>query len=561
MSIYGNKIYKPYLPLFPTPTEIPLDSSSVALIIPSNPAWIGLWIGALLILTDPENFVQFEDGISRETTAEIFREALFDALLATEVLPAPYWDDPEGDDAGDPEDNPEFPFYEDVAVWAITGFVAYAAGIGAALQFWTVQKQFRIALRQSDIGGIVSLFMDGDLVAEVDTYSAAAPDLVYVDIISPGSTLRLEVTGKNPAVAGDPVTQLIRKRLSQAELVPPNVRWSEICLCVEVTFDGGITWVESPANDPRYGEAFRAPALTVPNARCIAAVNMVYAIRLQVDAAIDAANAVGLAAGLLGIITLFVPGFNVIVAVVTTVAAFLIGVGGIALGEAFTEETYDTLICIFYQNLFSDGQLSQEQFDAILDDVIDEFGVLSLQRDVIELMGLLLGSNGFSNAGALLDAEGECNDCCEDDDPFCHFWDFALSEGGWIPLGGITNAAEWVSGSGWETIWTSPNGRCYIERNFNQCKLQHLEFDYVGEDSVAYPNAELRVNIFDGATLVYQSPDASYSDGANTWSEDFDDLLCTEIQILLFRGADVTNIITSAQASGIGCPDFGADNC
>jgi len=445
--VYGDKLYKPYRPLFPTPTDIPLETTCVTMSLPENPAFLGLWIGALLILCDEENFVQFDGGISRETTAEIFREALLDALLLTEIsceLAPPYWDDPEGDDATTGEDNPEFPFYEDAAAFVIAGFVLYAAGIGAALQFWTVQKQFRIALRKSDIGGIISIFMDGDLVTEVDTYTAGAPDLVYVTVPNPSTVLRLEVTGKNAAVIGDPVTQIIRKRLSAEELLPPNTRWSEDCDCVQVTWDGE-TWVDSPPNDPRYGPGFRAPARTGIDAKCLAAANMVALIEQQVDAAIAAGTAVQLVTSLLAIIAAFIIGFNIVIAILWAVAEALLTYGQAALVADFTEETYETLICIFYNHIDNDGQVSDAQLEDILADIEAEWGI-SLIYPVVEALISANGSNGFSNAGALGDAEGDCSECPQD---WTYRWDFHENDGGFVFDSEAGNSGgTWIGGVG-----------------------------------------------------------------------------------------------------------------
>jgi len=187
--MYGDKIYKPYRPLYPTPDDIPLETTCVTISIPSNAAWIGLWIAALLVLTNEENFVQFDGGISRETTAEIFRNALFDALtedaISCELIPAPYWDDENDNEVELPDDEQtwygsvsdwlapvdELNFEQNLALWVLTGFVAYAATPAAAIFFRTTAKRFIVAVETTDIPEIIRVIVGASTYSEktIDT--------------------------------------------------------------------------------------------------------------------------------------------------------------------------------------------------------------------------------------------------------------------------------------------------------------------------------------------------------------------------------------------------------
>jgi len=198
--MYGDKIYKPYRPLFPTPEEIPLDTTCVTIALPESPEWIGLWIGVLLALIEPENFVQFDGGLSRETTAEIFRAALFDALTEEAIscpvtMPTPYWDEASTADDQAPSDEQvwygeienflapidELDFVENAAVWAITGFVAYAAGLGAAIFFRTVARRFVLAVQVHDVGEIIRVVVDASDY-HIDTAGYSAGDIIELEI-------------------------------------------------------------------------------------------------------------------------------------------------------------------------------------------------------------------------------------------------------------------------------------------------------------------------------------------------------------------------------------------
>jgi len=198
--MYGDKIYRPYKPLYPTPDEIPLETTCVTIAIPQNPAWIGLWIAVLTILIEPENFVQFDGGLSRETTAEIFREALYNALLLETIecpynVPTPYWDEASTADdeaASDiqtwygsvvdwfaPID--ELTFVENAAIWVFTGFVAYAAGVGAAIYFRTVAKQFVLAVQVNDVGEIIRVIVDATEYS-IDTSGHTEGEIIELEI-------------------------------------------------------------------------------------------------------------------------------------------------------------------------------------------------------------------------------------------------------------------------------------------------------------------------------------------------------------------------------------------
>lgn len=209
--------------------------------------------------------------------------------------------------------------------------------------------------------------------------------------------------------------RVILKELDEQQTYPQYTRWNDDCECVQITFDG-TTWVDSPENDPRYGGGFRAPALT-GDAQCDAAARMVAVIRAQVDAAIEAAEAVALATSLLSIVTAFLPGINIIVTVFVAVASAVLVFGAAALAADFTEENYDKLTCIFYNNIDADGQVSAAQLDDILSDIDDEFAI-SVIYPVCQLLFQTLGENGFSNAGVIGTETGDCEDC----DGWCYTW-------------------------------------------------------------------------------------------------------------------------------------------
>jgi len=233
--------------------------------------------------------------------------------------------------------------------------------------------------------------------------------------------------------------KVIRKRLDAIQIRTPYTRWSDVCECVEITFDNGETWIPSPENDPREGIGFRAPPRTGASVKCLAAINMVAVIKEQVDAALVAATAVGIATAIIGIITALVPGINLLVNLFVAIAGALVTIGSAAIDAAFTPETYDGLECIFFNNIGEDGQVSSAQIVEIQNDVNAEYG--GVVFEVFALLVLGMGSNGFSNAGSLGEiTTGNCDDC---DDVWCYSWMQTLPyDPAWTITAGSYNAID-----------------------------------------------------------------------------------------------------------------------
>jgi len=157
--------------------------------IPNDPSWLGNFMGAIYPLTLPESWELF-GAVTPDQAAAFYAQAMADAFngeeLACQIVPSPYWDDAtdnEVSEAGDiqpwygavadwaaPID--ELDFTQNLAVWALTGFVAYAAGPGAAIFFRTTARQFVIAVEGQDIPEIIRIVVDS-AEFEIDTTGRA----------------------------------------------------------------------------------------------------------------------------------------------------------------------------------------------------------------------------------------------------------------------------------------------------------------------------------------------------------------------------------------------------
>lgn len=489
--IYGSKLYKPYAALLPTPDGTSLDSTKVAITLPYAPSWIGLWIGAMLTLCDPENFQEFEGGMNREDTAEIFREALYDALLLpdSEQLPTPYWDDPEGDDAASGEDNPAFPFYEDAAAFAIGGFVLYAAGIGAALEYWTVQKQFRIAVRKHDLGGALKVFMDGTLLGEYDTYSPT-PELSYIDVWSPGSLLRLEVgADTNPLVTDVPIVQLIRKRLWEGELLPPNTRYVFETDTVEIYNPVDDVWTPSPEADPRYNNQYPPPE--IEDVRCTAAERIVSFLQEFVDTILiqlsAGADVIALANAIVGILAAWA-GFPLFALLIGLIAQALLELGYAVLFAEFEGFPWDAFRCRLIDYIGADGYLTAESFRLFDTQVVEQYTLI--QRETLRYIFSVTGWAGLNDAAATRLEDYDCSGC--ENSLYFNFREspYTFTAMGWAGNQYYLSIPVWVTGQGWRT---TQNG---TQRNMGMWALR-VPLNTNGYDRV-------RVSLYCPVNSVFQ---------------------------------------------------------
>jgi len=198
--LYGNKQYRPYAPLYPTPEDLPLETACLSISLPNNPAWTGLVYGVLLTLTDPESYQVLDGGLDREVVADVFNDVVIDLMLDPEqcrTVPTPFWDEAQdlddempADDqiwygeVDDPEAPPEeITFIDNAAIWLITGFVAYAGDIGAAIFFHTIAPRFVLAWKRGDVGEIIRVIIDSADYGTVDTGTVDVGEIVQLNVL------------------------------------------------------------------------------------------------------------------------------------------------------------------------------------------------------------------------------------------------------------------------------------------------------------------------------------------------------------------------------------------
>lgn len=420
---------------YPTPVDTPDETTCLTLQIPANAAWWAIFTGLLFSITTEEAWQQLEGGMRKEDAAIVALAIWQDAMARAETetceltVPAPYWDTYDNVDDEEPTAEPEtwygelvpvaslladedLTWRENLGIWAIAGFMAYAGQIGAAIAFVPFARRFVLKFRGNPLGAIAEVFIDGVKLTALDTASDE-DRIMAIDVQLPDDDDEHEIW---VAVGEDspPGTtlQVVRKELDPAEVYPTNLRYDADCDCIQQTYDGGSTWVRQDGQDPRHSPTFQFPPVTADDPKCQAAANMALYFENIIDTTLSAISTgldiIGLATTIMPIFIELGP-FAILFDVGLGLASGLIGLGVDVINMEFTPETYSALACIFFCNIEADGSVTEEDLGGIIADIADQ-----LNPDVQIIMGLmflLMGEVGLSNAGTIGDAAADCDDC------------------------------------------------------------------------------------------------------------------------------------------------------
>jgi len=98
-------------------------------------------------------------------------------------------------------------------------------------------------------------------------------------------------------------------------------------------------------------------------------------------------------------------------ALIAVIAAALAGVPSSAWNTAFTEDVYEALLCLFYEQLDAQGHIDQSGWDALLAQAYSDFPDPNVGGG-LELVFKLHGVVGLNNAGsAYADPGADCGAC------------------------------------------------------------------------------------------------------------------------------------------------------
>jgi hypothetical protein len=182
----GSKIYAGKG--FPTPDTLGSgDFACRTFRIPSDKVFLGNVTGALLALTDADNWQDY--GVVSRDDAAAAAAVMLDSGWGADICllgeSPPYWDGANGENAEDknPVDT-GYPWYEDLSWTFIEAFLSTLVTPSAAFAYITVVKKFRLAYLKRDFGAIFDVQIDGNTVATIDTYSPVE-EVGFVDVVIP----------------------------------------------------------------------------------------------------------------------------------------------------------------------------------------------------------------------------------------------------------------------------------------------------------------------------------------------------------------------------------------
>jgi len=205
-------------------------------------------------------------------------------------------------------------------------------------------------------------------------------------------------------------------------MVIRNLRYDADCDCLQQTFDGGSTWVDASGLDPRHVAVFRYPHVVATDKKCQAAENMVKQLERTIIAILEGFSAAEILLTLLEILGEYIPEIGIFIDPISAGVEVILTLGITAISAAFTSGVYDTIKCILYCNLDSNGQMSAAQLTTAKAQVESLIGGAVVPL-MFNLISSFVGEVGWSNAGTIDGGTvGDCSACvCS----WCYEWDSA----------------------------------------------------------------------------------------------------------------------------------------
>lgn len=534
-------------------------------------------MGALWELTNDKNWQQVGDMTPAEA-ADMMQDVIWNAYDTDEgicpVLEAPYWDTYANADDEAPEGateawygelvpvasllaDDELTWRENLGIWAIAGFIAYAGQIGGAIAFIPFARRFVLKFRGNPLGAIAEIFIDGAKLTTLDTASAEER-IQAIDIQLPDDDEEHEIwvaVGEDSPEGSS--LQVIRKELNPNEVYPDNLRYDGGCDCVQQTYDGGDTWVDQPGQDPRHSTTFLYPPITADDPRCQAASNMTAYFENVIGTALNVLafglDAIGVATTIMPLFIELGP-FAILFELGLGLGSGLVSLGVDVINEEFSPEVYDALTCIFYCNIEANGSVTAEDLSAINAQIISD-----LNPDVQLIMGLaflLMGEVGLSNAGTIGDAASDCDSCfCG----WCYDFNFATShdQQGWTPF----FYPDGWTGSGWGATDMSAAHGTAILLTFAETEITRIDMHWTG---VPNGSSNAVIWLYLGGVEQDRIDLGSWSSGSTDWFWG-GDLIADEIRVSVATSTDFSFFgscdLFDIQVKGLGENPFGTDNC
>lgn len=190
------------------PENEPTDGEQVTVCFSRE--WLPYVLGATTQLMLQATWDSDDDALIRLTQARadrLIQQMAREGCNTGGGFPTPFWDDTgDLDDQtpgeeniwyGDVEDSEapadELTWRENASIWLVTGFLAYAGDIGAALFFRSIAPRFVLAFNKGDLREIWRIVVDGADYGRVDTDDYDTGDVIERNIITDPELLEHEI--------------------------------------------------------------------------------------------------------------------------------------------------------------------------------------------------------------------------------------------------------------------------------------------------------------------------------------------------------------------------------
>lgn len=360
--------------------------------------------------------------------------------------------------------------------------------------------------------------------------------------------------------------EIIRGRLSPQDFSNPTLRYNPDTDMIEYSPDGGVTWNPDPADDPRHSPKFAKPLRTGSSIQCDSAASVVAWMRNFIE---YETGILTLGAGVAGVgnamLTLLSPisPYLILFKVVFGVAETLFDIGSVGLATAFTNETYDLMLCCVFCNMEGDGTVTPGDLEDMQAQVNTDLNTTAAL--ITNLILSTQGEVGVQNAGTLYDVAGDCDACaCA----WCWHEDLLVSMGGYVvdvPAGWTAPFGEYVSGTGFVAgLSTNPTYGYYARiigaTNTSLPPGNYRKIEVFFEQHPGSPEGNNNITL-DGDSVFNAVADGA---GEIVWEGNVDNPASFNVSLNPgFGGGDPGGSTTWAvvRYSGFGDNPFGADNC
>jgi len=189
---------------------------------------------------------------------------------------------------------------------------------------------------------------------------------------------------------------------------PPGIRYFADDDAVQIQEPDG-DWVANPDADPRHSNSNKLPVIVSDNPQCDSSANIVAWIHSFIDTLITVKDETGLVTAFFLDVLELLWGAGIFLAIITLFIETLLFLGIDTVLDAFTDEVYSTLLCIFFCNLEADGSLTAEGLATVNSEIDSLIG--GTVATVLHAMFFIMGEVGLSNAGSQGTETGDCGDC------------------------------------------------------------------------------------------------------------------------------------------------------